>query len=126
MKDITQALPLVIGAHVDAHNAPDPDALMATFAEDALLNDARREFLGVDAIRRWADKEIFADNVRMQVVRAYEHQGAYIVHAKYDGDFDKTNLPDPLILTCYFNVAGGKITQLVVVRNASFWPDVPY
>jgi hypothetical protein len=126
MKDIIAALPRVISAHVDAHNAPDPDALMATFAEDALLNDARREFLGLDAIRRWADKEIFGDNVRIQVVRAYEHHGAYIIHAKFDGDFDKANLPDPLILTCYFNLTDEKITQLVILRNASSWPDMPY
>jgi hypothetical protein len=126
MQDVTAALPRVIAAHVDAHNAPDPDALMATFAEDALLNDARREFLGRAAIRRWADKEIFGDNVRMQVVRACEHRGAWIVHAKYTGDFDTTNLPDPLILTGYFNLAGDQITQLVLVRNASSWPDLPY
>jgi hypothetical protein len=121
MKDIKDALPQVIIDHFAAQRAHDPDAFIATFTPDALLNDARREFLGHQAIRAWADKEIFGDNVRAEVMHAYVHQGAYIVHAKFDGDFDKTNLPDPLILTCYFNLAENKISQLIVLLNRSIW-----
>ncbi len=70
--DITHALPPVVADHIAAYNTHNPDALMATFAADALLNDARREFLGLDAIRAWADKEIFGDNVTLVVERALE------------------------------------------------------
>jgi hypothetical protein len=121
MKDVTNALPQVITGHFEAQNAPDPDAFIATFAPDALLNDAQREFLGHEAIRTWAAKEIFGDNVRAEIVRAYAHHGAYIVHAKFDGDFDKTNLPDPVVLTCYFNLVKEKITQLVILLNNATW-----
>jgi hypothetical protein len=40
-----------------------------------------------------------------------------IVRAVYDGDYDKTDLPDPLILTNYFSVNDGKIVSLVTLRN---------
>lgn len=121
MKDITNELPQVIVDHVAAHNLPDPQAFLETFAPDAMLNDAQREFLGHDAIRAWAAKEIFGDNVTMEVQRAWKHASGVIVHAKYDGDFDKTNLPAPLILTNYFVLDEGKITQLIILLNKTIW-----
>jgi hypothetical protein len=117
MKDITNAIPQVIAAYFKAHNTPDRDAFISAFAPDALLNDVRREFFGRDEILAWADKEIFGDHVTVKVQQAFEHRGDYIVHAVYDGDFDKTNLPDPLVLTSYFNVEGGQITQLIILFN---------
>jgi hypothetical protein len=50
MKDITDELPQVIADHAAAHNRPDPQAFLGTFASDAMLNDAQREFLGHEAI----------------------------------------------------------------------------
>ncbi len=121
MKDITNDLPQVIADHVAAHNQPDPQAFLETFAPDAILNDAQREFLGHDAIRAWAAKEIFGDNVTLEVQKAWEHPSSIIVHAKYKGDFDKTNLPDPLILTNYFVLKDGKISQLITLLNKTIW-----
>jgi hypothetical protein len=121
MKDITQDLPQVIADHIAAHNKPDPSAFLATFAPDAVMNDAQREFVGHEAIRAWADKEIFGDNVTVEVRRAWEHPGGIIVHAKYEGNFDKTNLPTPLILSNYFVITNGKISQLITLLNKKIW-----
>jgi hypothetical protein len=121
MEDITHALPDVIAAHIAAHNRPDPDAYLATFADDALLNDFQREFLGHNAIRAWAEKEIFGDHVTIQVERAFRNYSDIVLHARVDGDFDKTNLPNPLVLSYYFSIDAGKITQLVMLRNKSIW-----
>lgn len=118
-KDVTHSLPPVIARHVASYGAHDPEAFMATLAPDALLNDNRREFLGHDAIRAWADKEIFGDNVSLTVERAYEQYGAVTLHARTDGDYDKTNLPEPLILSFYFTVTGERITQLLITLNSS-------
>ena len=41
----------VIAEHIAAVNAFDTDAIVATFAEDAFVNDARREFRGIEAIK---------------------------------------------------------------------------
>ena len=117
--DITHHLPPVIARHVAAYGAHDLEAFMATLAPDALLNDNRREFLGHDAIRAWADKEIFGDNVTAKVERALDQYGDIIVHARVDGDYDKTGLPDPLVLTFYFSLRNEVITQLIITLNTA-------
>jgi hypothetical protein len=43
----------VVAEHLAAVNAFDVDRIVATFARDALVNDARREFWGAGAIRSW-------------------------------------------------------------------------
>ncbi len=113
----TTALEPVLAEHVAAVNAFDEDAVVATFAADALVNDARREFWGTEAIRRWVARELVGDRVTMDVTEVLTHHGDIIVRARYDGDFDKTNLPAELILTNYFTVRDGKIVSLIVTRN---------
>jgi len=90
---------------------------MATFAPDAMLNDIQREFIGTDAIRSFGDREIFGDKVTMEVQRAWDRHGDVTVHAKMDGTYNKTGLPDPLILSFYFSLRGDQITQLIIVHN---------
>jgi hypothetical protein len=111
----TISLTGVLGDHVDAVNAFDTDAIVATFAEDAYINDASREFRGADAIRSFVAKEIVGDRVRMEVIEVLDNHGDTIVRATYDGDFDKANLPDPLILTNYFSVRDERIVSLVTI-----------
>ena len=115
--NITDHLPKVISDYIAACNAHDIEAWMATFAPDALLNDISREFIGAEAIRSFAAKEIFGDNVTMTVHRAWDRYGNATVHTKFDGTSDKTNLPDPLILTQYFTMQGRLTTQLIILRN---------
>ncbi|GAY22158.1 nuclear transport factor 2 family protein [Sphingobium fuliginis] len=117
MKEVLRSLPSVVANHIAAYNAKDPQGLLATFWNDALLNDAQREFIGHEAIGAWANHEIFAPNVTMEVETAREHHGNVIVSAKLDGDFDKTNLPDPLILHYYFVIVDDLIAQLFIIHN---------
>jgi ketosteroid isomerase-like protein len=107
----------VIAEHVRAVNAFDTDAIVATFAEDAYVNDNRREIAGIDAIRRWVEKEMVGDKVTLDVREVVEHHGDTIVRAAYDGEYDKTDLPQELIMTNYFSVRDGKIVSLVVIFN---------
>ena len=116
MTDTTTLAP-VLAKHIAAVNAFDEDAIVATFADDALVNDVHREFWGIQAIRRWVARELVADRVTIAVTEVFEHHGDTIVRGRYDGDYDKTNLPDELILTNYFTVEGGKITSLIILRN---------
>jgi ketosteroid isomerase-like protein len=69
------------GRRQEAVNARDTDAIMATFADDALVNDARREFWGKDAIRRFVEKEIVGDRITMDVREVVYHHGDTIVRA---------------------------------------------
>jgi hypothetical protein len=116
MTEIT-ALHGVVAEHIAAVNAFDEDAIAATFADDALVNDAHREFWGSAAIRRWVAKEMVGDRVTLEVTEVVQHYGDTIVRARYDGEYDKTNLPDELILSNYFTVRDGKIVSMIVIRN---------
>ncbi|WP_217551504.1 nuclear transport factor 2 family protein [Streptomyces sp. GbtcB6] len=115
--DQPAVLPDVVAAHIAAVNAFDTDAIMATFSDDALVNDARREFVGTASIRAWARRELVDDKVTMDVTEVARHGSVTVVRARYDGEYDKTNLPDELVLTNYLTVTDGKITSLIIVRN---------
>ncbi len=117
MTTLTTDLEGIVANHVAAVNGFDEDAIVATFAPDALVNDARREFWGTEQIRRWVAKELVGDRVTMEVTEVIDHHGQTIVRARYDGEYDKTGLPDELILTNYFIVRDGKIVSLIVIRN---------
>jgi hypothetical protein len=110
-------LPPVIAEHIRAINAFDTDAIVATFAPDAYVNDNRREITGIDAIRRWVEKELVGDRVTMVIREVADHYGEAIVRAVYEGNFDKTHLPAVVILTNYFRVVAGKIVSLTVIFN---------
>ena len=113
----TTELPAVIAEHIAAVNAFDIRRIVATFAPDAYVNDARREINGVDAIGAWAAKEMVGDHVTMEVREVIDHYGDTIVRARYDGTYDKTNLPDELVMTNYFSVRDNKIVSLAVIFN---------
>ncbi|MGC2174923.1 MAG: nuclear transport factor 2 family protein [Acidimicrobiales bacterium] len=111
-------LDTVIEEHIAAVNAFDTDAIVATFADGAFVNDVRREFRGIDAIRAWVEREIVGDKVTIDVREVVDHYGDTIVRAAYDGEYDKTNLPaGELIMSNYFGVRDGKIISLIVIRN---------
>jgi hypothetical protein len=60
---------------------------------------------------------VVGDKLTIDVTEVIEHHGQTIVRGRYDGTFDKTNLPDELILTNYFTVRDGKIVSLIVIHN---------
>jgi hypothetical protein len=114
---MTQKLSGVVAEHIRAVNAFDSDAIVATFAKDAYVNDNRREIVGIEAIRRWVEKEMVGDHVTIEVHEVLDHYGDTIVRGAYDGEYDKTNLPKELILSSYFKVRGGKIVSLIIIFN---------
>ena len=48
-------LPAPVRTYITASNAFDGDAVIAAFTDDAVVNDTRREFSGLIAIRAWLD-----------------------------------------------------------------------
>src|SRR5580658_3941317 len=114
---MTSELTGIAAEYVRAVNAHETDAIVALFAPDAYVNDARREIHGTGSIRRWVTKEITGDNITMEVREVLQHHDETIVRSLYDGTFDRTNLPDELILTDYIRARDGKIVSLVVIRN---------
>src|SRR2546425_5429900 len=72
-QDMSASLPPVVAGYLAAVNAFDVDAIVAAFAPDAYVNDARREIRGVDAIRRWVEKEMVGDHVTMEPLEVAGH-----------------------------------------------------
>jgi nuclear transport factor 2 (NTF2) superfamily protein len=110
-------LPAVVAEHIDAVNAFDAERIVATFAPDAYVNDNRREIRGTAAIRKFVAKEFVGDHVTMKVREIIDHYGDIIVRAAYDGTYDKTNLPDELVMTSYFSIRDDKIVGLAIIFN---------
>jgi hypothetical protein len=104
--------------NIAAINAFDSERVLATFADDALVNDSHREFWGRDAIRGWIEREIVGDKVTIEVREVIKHYGCTIIRGAYDGTYDKTNLPvGDLILSNYFTVHDDKIVSLLIIHN---------
>jgi SnoaL-like domain len=105
-------LPKPVETYIRAINTVDAAALESSFAHDAVVKDVGRELRGSIAINEWAAQEIFAVHVTLDVIEAVERNGETIVTVKVDGTFDRTGLPDPLLMDHCFMIAGGKISAL--------------
>jgi ketosteroid isomerase-like protein len=58
-------LPALVAAYVEATNSFDLERLLATFADDALVNDQLRDYWGKSAIRKWAERDIIGERLTM-------------------------------------------------------------
>lgn len=99
-------------SYVETVNQGDAAGFAKLFADDAVVNDAGREFHGIEAIKKWAASDIFAVNVSLEVLDTAEQDGQSVLTAKVDGTFDRTGLPDPVIIEHRFTIADGKIVSL--------------
>ncbi len=110
-------LPPLVAAFIEATNRADIERLLATFAEDALVNDQLRDYWGKPAIRQWAERDLVGEGLRIKVTKVVNHHGNCIVTADVDGNFDKRGLPDPLVLALYFTTHSTHLVQLIILRN---------
>jgi hypothetical protein len=117
--EVATGLPPSVGAFIRASSLCDLDALLATFVEDALVNDQLTDYWGKEAIAAWAARDIIGERLTLKVVKTVQGYGQCIVTAHVDGLFDKRGLPDPLVLSFYFSSYDDKIVQLIILRNQS-------
>jgi hypothetical protein len=108
----THDLPEPVASYVRAVNAGARDDFRTIFATDAVVIDVKRELSGLDAITDWASADIFGTDVHYDILDVAERQGRTVVLLKIDGTFDRTGLPDPLVMNHEFRLAEGKIAEL--------------
>jgi hypothetical protein len=114
---VVPPLPEPIAAYIRATNRHDLEALLASFHDDALVNDQLHDHWGKDAIRKWAEQDVIGVDLTMHVVGVVKHHEHTIVKAHVNGTFDRRGLPDPLVLTFYFSAATDRIDLLIILRN---------
>jgi hypothetical protein len=99
-------------AYVRSINDHDRAAFNSLFADGAVVNDVGREFRGPAAIKAWSDREIFDVQVTLEVIKVVNRDGETVLTTKVDGNFDRTGLPDPVIIDHHIAIAHGKIVGL--------------
>jgi ketosteroid isomerase-like protein len=111
-------LPKPVLHFAQALNTFDLEGAVATFADDAHVNDQQRDHWGRAAIREWLAREIIGDHVTMYMTESRKHaDGRCFVVAKVTGTYDKTGLPDPLTLRFYFSATRDLLTQLLIMPS---------
>jgi len=124
MLPLNDPMPLIallepIDAFVQATNNRNLNELVATFGDDALVNDQLDDYWGKREIEIWAARDVIGERLTLSVVHTRQHHDHVILITNVDGTFDKRGLPDPLVLTFYFSVMDEKLTQLIILRNRS-------
>lgn len=109
---MTTQLPQPVAAYITATNHHDAAGFIACFQDDAVVNDAGREYRGRTAIQEWSSHEIMAPKVTLEVLAVADRDGEVIVTTKVDGNFDRTGLPNPLLINHHITVEDGKIVRV--------------
>jgi len=109
----------LVEAWIAAANAADMEAFAACFAPEARVEDAGQVHSGARAIREWARRDIAAVNVRMELLELRQEGGETVFITRVDGDFDKTGLPDPLLIANHATIRDGRIVRLVCLLHRS-------
>lgn len=99
-------------AYLSATNAHDPAAFCKLFLTTAVVDDNHRQFQGVEAIEAWAKSDIFDTNVTLEVLDSFECDGEFVLRTKVDGNFDRTGLPDPVVIDHRLKAEGERIARL--------------
>lgn len=108
--DPPAVVPPVIQEFIDATNAADTERFVATFADDASLNDWGREFRGHDGVRSWNETDNIGMKSQFELVSVAPGDGpdAYTVTIKVTSN--RFNGTGPF----KFDLRGGKVASLVL------------
>ena len=106
------SLPVVADQYVRLINQSQSTDFMQLFSDRAIVEDAGKTIVGRDQIQKWCQSEIFDANVSLDVIDVAEQNGGVVVKTLVDGNFDRTGLPDPLIIEQTILIEGDKIVRL--------------
>jgi ketosteroid isomerase-like protein len=102
-----------VETYFSASNMPNPEAFISVFSDDAIVIDAGQKYEGIDAIKEWSENHHFSSTLILTATDFVQGFYKTRVTAKVDGDFDKSQLPAPLLLDFDFTVDGDKIKKLI-------------
>jgi hypothetical protein len=108
---MTIQLPSPLAAYFAAKNKHDIDAMLAPFADDAVVKDEGAERRATAAIRSWMDDTTRKYRVTVEVKNIGEEDGRTTVSSLVSGDFPGS----PAILRYAFTLSGSEISRLEIV-----------
>jgi len=112
----TDALPPVISAYLAASERSDIGAIVACFAQDALVMDEDRTWRGAAEIRQWRESvatvyEYTVELTGAKTLGEADGVGRFDVYTHLEGNFPGGTVD----LTDHFAVRGGHIVRLEIV-----------
>lgn len=103
-------LPEAIAAYFEANSRLDVDAMLAPFADDALVADEGRDIRGRDAIRAWIVSASVGNRAVARPTSCAKDGTDHVVTADVSGAFPGS----PITLDFRFTLEGGRITGLEI------------
>ncbi|GAA4669378.1 YybH family protein [Frondihabitans cladoniiphilus] len=102
--------PLAIHTFIEATNREDTDAFLASFSDDAVLDDWGRVFTGRDGIASWNDSDNIGKHSRFDLVEIVvgTTPDQFVVTIDVSGEGYNG------LGTLTFTVAGERVTSLVI------------
>lgn len=107
---MTLSLPPLLAAMVAAHNAHDPDAFVACFADDAIVRDEGRRYLGRAEIRHWFEDVARRYGPTFDVTEVFTVDGEPVLAGRVSGNFTGS----PIELRYFTGLEDGKIVALKI------------
>lgn len=103
-------LPAPLPAYFAAKNAREIEAMLACFAEDAIVRDESKDLRGHHAVRAWMTETTRKYGVKIDPKDIEKSDETTTVAALVSGDFPGS----PVTLRYRFKIAGSKITRLEI------------
>lgn len=103
-------LPPVIEAYIQGKNKHDSGAMLACFAEDAIVQDEGQELHGPAAIKKWLDETNAKYRVTVTPNHLVNSAHAFVLTAQVAGSFAGS----PVSLDYHFIISQDKISRLSI------------
>jgi hypothetical protein len=110
LNGIQMKLPPLVTDFVKAKNRRDSDAVVACFAEDAIVQDEGQEMHGLPAIKEWSDKSFEKYQFDIAPTGIAETDENTVLTATLTGNFPGS----PVSLDFNFVIKGEKIAALSI------------
>jgi hypothetical protein len=104
------SIPKPIAAYFEGNARLDVDAMLAPFAEDAVVSDEKRTHRGRQAIRAWIEQATIGNQAVVTPQSVAPDDADQLVVAKVAGAFPGS----PITLTFRFTLADGRIVRLAI------------
>jgi uncharacterized protein (TIGR02246 family) len=107
---MSERLPSPLAAYYEAKNRHDIDAMLAPFAEDAVVKDEGQEHHGRAAIRAWIEHTTRKYRVTIDIKQIETVDDRLLVSGLVAGDFPGS----PAMLRYAFTLSGSRIARLEI------------